>query len=295
MKSENTTMDSKYVLGVDIGGSHITAALLDVEKRTILEHTYVREKINSRTDHEQIIKSWVTVIASAFEKGGQPIGKLGIAMPGPFDYEKGISYMNGSSKYGSLYELNVKELLAAQLGISPEAILLKNDAACFLAGEAFAGAGRGFDKLIGLTLGTGLGTAVFENDEVRDADLWRLPFLDSNAEEYISTRWFLKRYYEMTGINVIDVKEMAKFYETSGNVREVFEEFAVNLGNFIIHFQETEKAEAVILGGNISNAASKFLPGVLRQFKKHDVHLPIYITQLNEHAALIGAASCWLL
>ncbi len=284
---------NKYVMGIDIGGSHITTAMLNMENKTILADSYVRKKINSRATHEHILADWTAVIGETLAQAGMESCKIGIAMPGPFDYEKGISYMKNTTKYEAFYGLNVKEMLAEKLNMPVNDILMQNDAACFLAGEVFAGVGQGFDKVIGLTLGTGLGTAVYEQGKVRDADLWQTPFLDSYAEDHLSTRWFLRHYYELTGINVIDVKEMAKFYETSSNVREVFEEFAVNLANFIMDFQRAENAEALIIGGNIANASAKFLPGLTKQFKKHDFALPIYISELNEQAALIGAASCW--
>ncbi|HRP57404.1 hypothetical protein, partial [Agriterribacter sp.] len=65
---------------------------------------------------------------------------MGIAMPGPFDYEKGISYITGLHKYEYLYGLNVKELLAAELNIPLGNIRMMNDAAAYLAGELKAGA-----------------------------------------------------------------------------------------------------------------------------------------------------------
>lgn len=281
-------------MGIDIGGSHITAAMLDMENRSVLADTYVRKKINSRAGHEDILADWTAVIKETLGQIGVEKSKIGIAMPGPFDYKEGISYMKDTTKYEAFYGLNVKEMLAAKLGIPASDILMENDAACFLAGEAFAGVAQGFNKVIGLTLGTGLGTAIYENGKASDADLWRTPFLDSYAEDHLSTRWFLRHYYELTGINVIDVKEMAKFYETSPNVREVFEEFALNLANFIDGFQSKADAEALVIGGNIANAANRFLPQVVKQLKKHREALPIYVSQLNEQAALIGAASCWL-
>lgn len=281
-------------MGIDIGGSHITAAMLDMDSRSILPDTYVRKKINSRAGHEQILADWATVIGETLGQIGIEKSKIGIAMPGPFDYKEGISYMKNTTKYEAFYGLNVKEMLAAELGIPATDILMENDAACFLAGETFAGVAQGFNKVLGLTLGTGLGTAIYENGKASDADLWRSPFLDSYAEDYLSTRWFLRHYYELTGINVIDVKEMAKFYETSSNVREVFEEFAVNLASFIDDFQTKANADALVIGGNISNAADRFLPQVVRHLKKNREAMPIYVTELNEQAALIGAASCWL-
>jgi len=71
-------------------------------------------------------------------------------MPGPFDYENEISYITGITKYEALYKLNVKEMLTKALRIDKDDILMKNDAACFLAGEAFIGVVKGYDKVLAL-------------------------------------------------------------------------------------------------------------------------------------------------
>ncbi len=60
-------------------------------------------------------------------------------MPGPFDYEKGISFIKDQNKYESLYGLNVKEMMAERLGVSTDHIRLMNDAGCFLQGEVMGG------------------------------------------------------------------------------------------------------------------------------------------------------------
>ena len=68
--------------------------------------------------------------------------KIGIAMPGPFDYENGICYIKGLDKYESLFNLNVKEMLAQQLNIERSDIYMMNDASCFLKGEVFGGVAK---------------------------------------------------------------------------------------------------------------------------------------------------------
>ena len=77
------------VLGVDIGGSHITTALIDLEGRSIIPGYYHRERVNSNGSAEEIIRSWSEVMRKSMQGGH----KIGIAMPGPFDYEEGISFI----------------------------------------------------------------------------------------------------------------------------------------------------------------------------------------------------------
>lgn len=286
-------IENKYVLGADIGGSHITAALLDMEQRVVLEHSITRRALNSSAPCGVIMEAWADAISEAYQKANIKLEKIGLAMPGPFDYEKGISYITGTEKYESFYGLNIKEILATRLGICAEAIRMRNDAESFLAGETFSGAAKGHSKVIGITLGTGLGSAIFEEGEVRDANLWCAPYRDSIVEEYISSRWFLKRYNELTGLNVLNVKELAALYKESDIVKQIFEEFALNLATFLENFQREAKADAIVIGGNISKASGNFLPSLSIHLKKLGINQPIFISEMTEVAALAGAASCW--
>jgi len=282
-----------YVLGIDIGGSHITTAMVDMSSRSIMEDSYTRQFINSLGSVDEILTSWCTVITATCSKAGVSLGKIGIAMPGPFNYEEGISYIINTKKYDALYGLNVKNLLAEKLNIAPANILMKNDAACFIQGEVFAGVAKGCKSAIGITLGTGLGTSVFKDGTAVDAELWCTPFLDGIAEDYISTRWFLKRYYELSGLNILNVKELAKLYTSSTTAKQVFNEFALNLTNFLQVFIDNNSPEMVVIGGNIANASTKFLPKLKKQINKPGSAVSIQIAALKENAAIIGAASCW--
>lgn len=96
---------------------------------------------------------------------------IGIAMPGPFDYLTGICLMKNVNKYESLYGLNIKQELSDRLGIDVQNIVFRNDSEAFLAGEMRFGAGKGLKKGIGITLGTGLGTSIYQNGEAQDMAL----------------------------------------------------------------------------------------------------------------------------
>lgn len=280
-------------MGIDIGGSHITVAVLDMQQRNILKNSYTRERVDSHGSTEQIINTWCSAIKAAYKKVGIQIGNLGIAMPGPFDYDNGISYIAGNDKYAAFYGLNVKDMLASELRINRDQILMNNDAACFLAGEVFAGEARAYQNLIGVTLGTGLGSAVCKEGKITDANLWCSSFLNGIAEDYLSTRWFLKRYYELTGLNILNVRELTLLYEENQTVRKIFTEFGHNLGLFLKDFQQDHETEAIIIGGNIANASVRFMPNVIKYLESQGIDTPIHISKLNEDAALVGAAGCW--
>ena len=284
--------DSPIVAGIDIGGSHITVALVDLKTRSILPGTHIRKATDSNESADNIIAEWSSIINKAFEHNDWR-KRIAIAMPGPFDYEAGISYIRNQNKYDSLYGLNIKNLLAEGLQIDESDILLKNDAACFLQGEVFGGAAKGFKKAIGLTLGTGLGSARFVNEISEDAELWQSPFLDGIAEDYLSTRWIVKRSYEMTGIKVENVKELFKLKTNGEVVKEIFKEFGKYLALFLSGLIHIEQPEVVVFGGNIANAYSLFYSVLNANLPHTSSPFILKKAELGENGNIIGAASCW--
>lgn len=281
------------VMSADVGGSHITTALVNIIQQSLIEETLVREKVNPQGKPEEIIANWSSCMVRTMKGYENQVQHFGIAMPGPFDYETGISKIKGVAKFDSLFDLNVKEMLAQSLGITTSQIKMMNDAGCFLQGEVYAGSAKGFNHVIGLTLGTGLGTARYHDGVGDDANLWCMPFKNSIAEDYISTRWFVNRYQELSGSAIKDVKALAEMYETDEFAKLILKEFGLNLALFIEEFIKMDNPEVVIIGGNIANAYHLFESEIMNHFNRVGINTNIYLSKLNEEAALLGAANLW--
>ena len=286
----NTTTAELPFMGVDIGGSHITAAHVDCKTYKVIDDSMTRLRVASMETAETIFDSWVDALSSLIIKQGDQHTRIGIAMPGPFDYEHGISLMKNQQKYDSLYGVNVRDVLADRLGIPGEHIVFINDAEAFLRGELASGAASDFEKAIGVTLGTGLGSTSSCKGETVDVNRAFVPFLDSIAEEYISTRWFLKRYKELTGEEVKNVEELLSIADEQIK-EELFEEFSTNLANFLNDFIADEKPEVLVIGGNIAKTWNNFITKL--QDKIADKTVIIRQTKMWEDAALVGAACSW--
>lgn len=286
-------MHNNIVVGVDIGGSHITAALIDLDAQNIIHDSVIRRSVNSKGTAEQVIKDWTGAIASSKALHPKASSKIGIAMPGPFDYENGISYIKGLHKYESLFNLNVKELLAQDLNIQPADIYMMNDASCFLRGEVFGGAAKGKNNVIGITLGTGLGSAVWKHNAIIDGDLYCTSYKDGTAEDYLSARWFLKRYRELTGNTPNNVKEIRDKTPADKAALAVFKEFGNNLGIILSTYIKRHGAEVVVIGGNIINASELFIPETESVLHLQSLNVIILKSTLGEEAALLGAGSLW--
>jgi len=284
---------NNIVTGVDIGGTHITSCLIDIDTGNPIEGSDARGDIDPHQNEEHIIRSWAETIAASSKKHGIPMGHIGIAMPGPFDYEKGVSLITGLHKYECLYKLNVKDMLSRELGISTGDIRMMNDASAFLSGEAKSGAGKGCKHLAGITLGTGLGSAKFIDGQCQDAELWRMPFRGSRAEEYLSSRWFISEYEKKTGKKVNGVRALADLAETDTVARNLFEEFGYTLGEVLTRRFSDHFPERIVVGGNISKAWHLFNSHCSSVVKEHAPECMLIPARLGENAALIGAACLW--
>jgi len=288
----NDKLPSLPYIGVDIGGSHITAAHISAADFKIVKGTLVRARVASMEGAEVIIKAWVDALAPLIISSGDQAIHIGVAMPGPFDYEKGISLMKGTKKYDSLYGMNVLEILAEKLGIPQDHILFRNDAESFLHGELASGAVAGEKRALGITLGTGLGSASNCKGKTVDSDRAFLPFKDSIAEEYISTRWFSKRYLELTGKEVKNVESLLASADKV-IIDQIFDEFGQNLAQFLNVFIAEETPDVVVIGGNIAKTWDHFIPIVLKHLENKNVILKQ--STMWEDAALVGAAYSWKL
>ncbi len=282
-------MKDSMTLGIDIGGSHLTAAFV-YKNGFINKHSYTRIRVNSKGSAQETLDTWSTVINTIFEKHGVSQKKIGIAMPGPFDYEQGISLIRGLDKYESLYKLNIKELLAARLQCKAADIRMMNDAACFLSGEVACGAAQGYVDVIGITLGTGMGSAIHHKGITEDANLGPSVFKDGIADDYFSTRWFIKRYQQLSGEQASDVRELAEIYPTTIHVQSLFLEFAKNLAEFLQGFVQKERPQVIVMGGNIAQCSDLFLADLKKNLKTQGITMPVVRAKLGEDAAILGAA-----
>ncbi|MFD2036311.1 ROK family protein [Belliella marina] len=280
-------MTDKLILGADIGGSHITTGVIGLSSNSLANDSFYRLSIDSHADADAILDIWTKAIKIQLDKWPS-IQKVALAMPGPFDYENGISLIRDQGKYLSLYGINVKQKLAQGLALDPANIVFVNDAVSFLAGEIYAGKAKTDESTIALTLGTGLGAAVHENGQTRDIALWQEPFRGFSAEHFFSTRWFIERYSQKTGRKIAHVKALLEVADQEVCVA-IFDEFADNLCEFLTGWIGDSKFDALVLGGNISQSSNLFLPKLIQGLGHNGIHLDNWVSELGEVALLFGA------
>src|SRR6185312_5782792 len=172
---------------------------------------------------------------------------------------------------------------------------VENDANCFALGEYYFGKGQGYHSMIGLTLGTGLGSGLIINQKLYAGknggagEFGMIDYLDKTIEYYASGQFF-DNVYKINGEEVFK-----KATEGNTDAIKMYEEMGTHLGNTIKMMLYALDVELIIIGGSVRFAFPYFSATMWQQiktfgFQKAVEHLKIEVSQL-ENSGILGAAA----
>ena len=145
-------------IGIDLGGSHIAIGVIDKNGK-ILEKTEKRLKGIITTEVKKVIEETIFETVEKYRKDYE-IEEIGIAIPGTVNKTEVIKSVNlGLKNYKIIDVLNKKINIP---------IKIKNDAKSAAIAESKFGALKGYNRVLFLTLGTGIGGAVIINNKLLD-------------------------------------------------------------------------------------------------------------------------------
>ena len=289
--------NQKYNIGADVGGTHISSALVDMYSGKVLNESLREVKIDSSGSMEHITGALRTVLQMTVAGQEHPVESVVIAMPGPFDYIGGISLIKGVHKFDAIYGLDLKQIVRES--VPARRIVFENDAVCFALGEHYAGASKGTERSLTITLGTGFGstfltdgTAQTSGNGVPDGGfLYNQPFGNSIADDYFSTRWFTGQWKEAAGVDIAGVKEIAELAMLKNmTALQIFENFTDNLSEFIAPWLKRFEPEILVLGGSIARSSSLFMDYLKEKLSSKGIFQTVSTCRLWEQAPVIGAA-----
>lgn len=287
---------SKKVVALDVGGTSISAGVIGIDK-SIYPIEPLIFPIQQAGTRARILNTLVNA-ANSVKSSVEKLNGIGIAMPGPFDYEKGISLMR--HKFERLYAQDVKKFLQERIGLP---VYFINDAEAFALG-AWWTSKPSVPRLFAITLGTGVGacflvngTALRSGSEVPEGgEIWNTPWKGRILEDFISRRTIEELYRQKRKIdptlpahdNVKDIAQAAR--RGNKEAQQVFRVFAENIGHSLASHVVSFHPEIIILGGQISKAFDLFgehASEVLRIQTNFDI--PMIQTPLGDATAVVGA------
>jgi glucokinase len=318
-------MKKKWLIGVDIGGTAIKMAILNLEG-TILVKWEIATNHKSNGKHIiQDISDSIFEKISNYDINKEEIKGIGIGAPGPVDFEKGTIIHTPNLSWPNHFPL--KKLLEDRTNLP---IMINNDANCAALGEMWKGAGNGEKDLVCITLGTGVGGGVITNGQIvqgRNGAAGEIGHITAIAHggavcncgktgcietiasatgitriarEYIkneqNSKDVLSKIYKQMG--AITAKDVFDTGRTGSKIAEkVILEITYYLGLVLANIANTLNPDKIVIGGGVSKAGEVLLNPLILQYKKFayppvSLSTTIVLAQLGNDAGVIGAA--WL-
>jgi glucokinase len=292
----------KTYLAIDAGGTFFKSALLNASGEVINGSAHL-ERSYSEGPAEKIVGAYRNTVSNALryvgEHGGLELIGIGIATPGPFDYENGVPLMK--HKFASVYGVRLRDVIYEIPGVQVDLpISFMHDANAALAGEILNGNAKRYSNAALITLGTGLGFAFSQNSKVQfneqggpQITIFKEPYQDGILEDYVSKRGILKIYKEKSGksdIDHIQVADIGKLANEGDEIsldtfREAGKILAVNIKSIL----KEQKIECLLFGGQISKSFHHFEEIVKSELDDVQTLRNIAVVSNMDNAALIGA------
>ncbi len=239
---------------------------------------FYKIKLSTPKNRKKFCRELQTVIEQLIKKaGGQKnIKGIGCGTAGALDLKKGVILKVANIKM--LNGFNIKKWLQKKFSCK---VKIDNDARCFLRGEYLFGAGKGYENLVGVTFGTGVGGGIIINGKMvygANDSIGELGHMVIN---------------EGKDLEALTVKQVRKLKFSKISVKE----FKKNLGIGFSNIVNILDPEIIIVGGGAAETVGKFLPEIktitnkLIISSKSRKNVKILVGKLGEDAGAIGAAT----
>jgi glucokinase len=290
-----------HAIGVDLGGTKILAGVVARDGTVVRRH----ERATPQDSQEHVLAELEAAVAELLDES---VAAIGFGTPSPIDQEHGIIVRCVNLP---LENAPLRDHMHERFGVP---VGLDNDANAAAIGEWRAGAGRGVDDLVMLTLGTGVGGGLvsagkpFRGRNGEGAELGHVVIVHDgrpcqgactghgHLEAYVSGSAATVAAREAFGPSADAHRLIRLANEGDEQAKELLEEVAGYLGSGIGSFVNVFAPQLVLLGGGFGVAAFDYLCGPAEEVARREALEPMRSSvrlakaELGTAAGLIGAA-----
>ena len=307
-------------LGIDIGGTSIKGASIN-NRGEILDRFAL--DVDKNKSPEATLGELADIINEFVKthKYNEPISGIGVGVPGIADFDTGV--VISSPNLPTWNGFNLSEFLQKKTNLP---VILNNDANVAALGECVFGAGKKYQNMILLTLGTGVGGGViinktiYDGNEHRGAELGHMVIEVNGRECGCGRKGCFEAYASATALVKQTKLAMEKhpdsmLHEVASELggvsarnafiaeahgdkaaKEVVDDYVMYLSEGILNYCNIFRPEAVILSGGVANEGENLLRRVREYLQKaeYGMHLSpkvdLDIASLGYDSGKIGAA-----
>lgn len=289
-------------IGIDVGGTTVKSALLEIGAKERTDSYRILKTAVVKTDtsggRKTVLQSIVTAKKKVFAEGVQVIG---VGSAGDVDPDSGIVTF-ATQALPEFTGLDLYAELNRRFGL-PTVVI--NDASAASIGECFFGAGKGFRRVLVLTLGTGLGCSMYRMGEtgaltsetvVNYREVGHtvlhpdgrtcLCGLKGCAEQYVSAT-ALKRNAEEAGLKPNVAELIKQFKKGNPDALWAVESFFRDFTEVLKKAERDYAPELVVVGGGVTEAEGWWEAFV--NYAAKEVSVPLKRAELKNKAGFLGA------
>ena len=294
-------MKGKHAIGVDVGGTKILAGVVTSEGTVLRRH----ERQTPHDEQASVVRELEAAVAELLD---DEVGAIGFGVPSPIDLTRGVvvECVNLPLKDFALRDHMTKRF--------ERPVGLDNDANAAAVGEWRAGAGRGVDDIVMLTLGTGLGGGVisggrpFRGRHGLGAELGHTVIVHDgrpcqgachghgHLEPYVTGLAATAAAKEAFG-PAADAHRLVRLADEGDEAaRRIIAEIGRYLGSGMGSFVNVFAPELVVIGGGFGVAAWEYVIPPAEEVMRREALRPmgddvrVVRAELGTAAGLIGAA-----
>ena len=299
-------MAAKFIIGIDLGGTNLKIALLDLRFRILDKKILSTKSYSAREQLIRVIVQATESILAGNKLSRKQVVGIGVGLPGPIDAQKG--FVHFFPNIPGWKNVNLRNILQKETGIP---VALDNDANLMALAEYRLGAARGAKNAICLTLGTGVGAGlILENKLFRGSgfaagELGHLPVNISGPkcncggiaclEAYIGNNRIMQKVKKAFG-REIPLEELSRM-ANKGNIKalKIWDDVALHLGRALVAVVNLLNLESIVIGGGVAEAGDLIFKGVRKIISTqampvHAAGVKILKAELGSDAGMIGAA-----
>lgn len=299
----------RYIIGVDIGGTHTKVALLGLRGRIF----YKTDFLTRDYKRKGLIKALSSAVRMILEKKNikkREILGLGVGLPGLVDFKKGLVFC--LTNVPGWTNVPLKKILERNIGVP---VFIDNDVKAMAMGELRFGAGKGYKNVICMTLGTGVGGAViidgnlYRGASLVAGEIGHIPINEEGPacncgssgclEAYVGREYFLndarKKIVPKGSIAPFTPERLSEAALKGGSsAASVWRKMGEHIGNALAGVVNLLNPEIIIVGGGMAGAGEILFGSIRRTVVIKSMRVPgmavkIVRAKLGNDAALIGA------
>ena len=249
------SMKKVFFAGIDLGGTKILTVVTDSEKKVLAKTKIPTEAaLGVDTVLGNIFKS-LDISCKECGISAQNLSGIGIGVPGPVNYEKGLVY--DCPNLAGWKNIEIRKIINERLGVP---VFVENDARVAGLAETRLGAAKGFRYVFYITVSTGIGSAIIIDGKIYHGadgaagEFGQMKLLDGSILEQKFAGPAIERLF---GLPTTQLAELIK--KNDPGAKSAVDYLTHGTGTFLANVATLLNPQIIVVGGGVSQLGDLIL------------------------------------